>query len=334
MKRICVLPGDGIGPEVVDCAVAVLKEATNDLRFEYAEIGESAMKSVGNSLPGATIDLMRKCDSTLFGAVTSSESLGGASPVLQFRKELDLYANLRPVRNYVRLAGRPQIDVVIVRENTEGMYTQNEQFDDKGVTTLRRVTRTASERIVKFAIEYALRNGRKSICCVHKANVLRASDGLFVSIFRELMATQGRDLVTQEQLVDSAAMKLVNSPHEFDVLVTLNLYGDILSDVAAGTAGGLGFAPSGNIGLARSVFEPAHGSAPDIAGKDTANPTATILAGAMMLDHLQMPKEAESIRRAVKSTYDSGHLTIDLGGRHGSKSFTNHVIERLSRTPT
>lgn len=329
MKRICVLPGDGIGPEVVGSAIAVLKEVTDELQFEHAEIGQSAFKRLGSTFPPETADLMKRCDSALFGAVTSSESSSEPSPVLRFRKELGLYANLRPVKNYVKLVGRPPIDVVIVRENTEGLYTQNEQFDDKGVTTLRRVTRAASERIVRFAIDYALKNSRKSVCCVHKSNVLKASDGLFVSVFRDLMASEGHGLEAREQLVDSAALKLVNSPGEFDVIVTLNLYGDILSDVAAATAGGLGFAPSGNIGKDHSVFEPAHGSAPDIADKGSANPTATILAGAMMLEHLQMRPEADAIRGAVKSVYDSGHLTIDLGGRHGSESFTKHVIERL-----
>src|SRR4030066_612035 len=194
MKHICVLPGDGIGPEVVESAVAVLKAVADDLQFEYAEIGQSALKKVGSTMPDQALELVRKCDSSLFGAITSSESLGEASPVLRFRKELDLFANLRPVKNYVNLAGRPSIDVVIVRENTEGLYTQNEQYDDKGVTTLRRVPRAASERIVRFAIDYSLKNARKSICCVHKSNVLRASDGLFVSVFRELMASEGREL--------------------------------------------------------------------------------------------------------------------------------------------
>src|SRR4030042_3467 len=256
MKRICGLPGYGIRPEGVESAVSVVKAVTDEPEVEYAEIGQSAFGKVGSTMPDETLDLLRKCDSALFGAVTSSDSMADASPVLRFRKELDLFANLRPVKNFVKLAGRPSIDVVMVRENTEGLYTQNEQYDDKGVTTLRRVTRAASERIVRFAIDYSLKNARKSICCVHKSNVLRASDGLFVSVFRELMASEGRELEAREQLVDSAAMKLVNSPHEFDVVVTLNLYGDILSDVAAGTAGGLGFAPSGNLGKVHSVFAP------------------------------------------------------------------------------
>jgi len=329
MRRICVLPGDGIGPEVVDCAVRVLKAATSDLEFIQADIGQAALQRTGNPLPEDTLELMRSCDSCLFGAATSSDSPDYESPVLKFRKNLDLYANVRPIKTLVRAPNRLPLDVVIVRENSEGMYTQNEVFDDKGVTTLRRVTKLASERIVNFAIDYALRAGRKRITCVHKANVLKASDGLFLAIFRDLTKVKGRGLMASEQLVDSAAMKLVMEPTVFDVIVTLNLYGDILSDVAAGVAGGLGFAPSGNIGPRYSVFEPAHGSAPDIAGKGTANPTAAILAGAMMLDHVGLIKEADAIERAVAAFYSSGHLTTDLGGRHGSASFTDHVLKEI-----
>jgi isocitrate/isopropylmalate dehydrogenase len=222
---------------------------------------------------------------------------------------------------------------VIVRENSEGLYTQQEVFDDKGVTTLRRVSRTACDRIVRFAIDYSRRNGRRKLTCVHKANVLRASDGLFLGLFRELMSSEGRGLDLSEQLVDSAALKLVTDPSTFDVIVTLNLYGDILSDVAAGVAGGLGFAPSGNIGPRYSVFEPAHGSAPDIAGKGVANPTAAILAGAMMLRHIGLEKDATKVENAVSGFYSSGHLTADLGGRHGSQSFTEHVLRTLLENP-
>jgi methanogen homoisocitrate dehydrogenase len=329
MKRICVLPGDGIGPEVIDCAVKVLRAAAKDLEFVRADIGQNALKRYGKQLPDDTLELMKSCDSCLFGAVTSSESLDHESPVLKFRKDLDLYANLRPVRTLVKVPNRPPIDVVIVRENSEGMYTQDEVYDDKGVTTMRRVTKRASERIVSFAIDHALRACRKKVTCVHKANVLKASDGLFLSTFRDLMKEKGRGLTASEQLVDSAAMKLVTEPGTFDVIVTLNLYGDILSDVAAGVAGGLGFAPSGNIGPKHSVFEPAHGSAPDIAGRGVANPTAAILAGAMMLDHLGMMKEAEVVGQAVAGFYSSGHLTNDLGGRHGSASFTDHVLKNI-----
>lgn len=329
MKKICVLPGDGIGPEVVGCAVKVLEKASTSLEFVFSDIGEGARKKSGMYLTKDTLEVMRSCDSCFFGAVTSKESPDYVSPVLTFRKELDLFASVRPVRSLVRLAGRPPIDVVIVRENSEGMYTQEEVYDDKGVTTLRRVSRAASERILRFAIDYSRRERRRKVTCVHKANVLRSSDGLFLGMFREIMKRDGIGLEASEQLVDSAAMKLVTEPSSFDVIVTLNLYGDILSDVAAGVAGGLGFAPSGNIGPRFSVFEPAHGSAPDIAGQGVANPTATILAGAMMLRHIGLGNDALSIERAVAGFYSSGHLTVDLGGRHGSESFTEHVLKSL-----
>ncbi len=329
MRRICVLPGDGIGPEVVGCAVEVLKKATDGLEFVHGEIGQSAFELHGNHFPDETFNLMRSSDSTLFGAVTSTEASGYSSPVLAFRTGLDLYANVRPVRSLVKLAGREPIDLIIVRENSEGMYNQREVFDDEGVTTMRRVTRKASERIIRFAIRYAKANGKKRVCCVHKANVLRESDGLFVRTFRELMAKEGSGLDQEEMLVDSATMMLVTDPKRFDVIVTLNLYGDIMSDVAAGVAGGLGFAPSGNIGPKHSVFEPAHGSAPDIAGKGIANPTAAILAGAMMLRHLEMERPARAIEDAVSGVYSTGHLTNDIGGRHGSRSFTDHVLKSL-----
>lgn len=329
MKRICVLPGDGIGPEVVGCAVRVLEAVAPSLEMSHAAIGQEAVKDKGSGLPDETLESMRSCDSSLFGAVTSAPGPGQISPVLTFRKELDLYANVRPVKNLVDRPGRPPIDIVIVRENTEGLYHRREEEDADGVTTHRRVSRVACERIVDFAIGHAFAHGRGSICAVHKANVLRKSDGLFLDVFRERMSARGEGLFARDQLVDSAAMLLVTEPSRFDVMVTLNLYGDILSDVAAGVAGGLGFAPSGNIGPTHSVFEPAHGSAPDIAGRGIANPTATILAAAMMLDHIGMGKEAARVQAAVSSTYVSGALTVDVGGRLGSEAFTDQVVRRL-----
>lgn len=328
MKRICVLPGDGIGPEVVGCAVRVLEAVAPGIELIHADIGQSALAEHRSYLPEDTLELMRTCDSTLFGAVTSSSDPEYTSPVLTFRKSLDLYANLRPVKSLVRTGPKPAIDIIIVRENSEGLYHQEEAVDVEGVTTHRRVTRRGCERIVDFAIGHARERKRHDVCCVHKANVLRRSDGLFLDVFRERMAS-APDLAAKDQLVDSAAMFLVTDPGKFDVMVTLNLYGDILSDVAAGVAGGLGFAPSGNIGPEHSVFEPAHGSAPDIAGKGVANPTATVLAAAMMLDHIGMSREAREVEAAVSGTYSSGHLTVDLGGRHGSGSFTDHVLQRM-----
>jgi isopropylmalate/isohomocitrate dehydrogenase-like protein len=329
MKKICVLPGDGIGPEVTRCAVSALKAATDQLEFVEGLIGQKAYDEKGSYLPRETLDLMRSCDSTLFGAVTTPSTADYISPVLEFRKELDLYANLRPVRTVTRPTPNGAIDVVIIRENTEGLYTQNEVAGDSGVTTMRRVSRHACARIVGFAIDYCIKNGRSRLCCVHKANVLRKSDGLFLSVFHEMMAREGKTLRAEDQLVDSAGLHLVTDPGRFDSIVTLNLYGDILSDVAAGVAGGLGFAPSGNIGDRHSVFEPAHGSAPDIQGKGKANPTAAMLSGAMMLRHLGMSVPAHQIERAITSVYSSGHLTQDIGGRHGSETFTDHVLRAI-----
>lgn len=329
MKRVCVLPGDGIGPEVVGCALRILESVAPSIEFVHADIGQTALRNSGSCLPEATLETMRGCDSALFGAVTSTPDLEHRSPVLTFRKELDLYANIRPVKSMTTLPGRLPIDVMIVRENTEGLYHQREDEDGEGVTTHRRVTRRACERIVDIAIQQAMGRSRKSVCCVHKANVLKRSDGLFVEVFRERASGREATVIKWEQLVDSAAMLLVTEPSKFDVIVTLNLYGDILSDVAAGVAGGLGFAPSGNIGPKHSVFEPAHGSAPDIAGKGVANPTAAILSAAMMLEHLGMRNEAMEIRSAVAATYVSGESTIDIGGKLGSDAFTNLVVSRL-----
>lgn len=326
---MCVLPGDGIGPEVVGCAAKVLGSVAPSLELVHADIGGEALRRTGSSLPGETLQLMRECDSTLFGAVTTSSDPACGSAVLAFRKELDLYANIRPVKNLVPIAGRPPIDIVIVRENTEGLYHQKECEDGEGVTTHRRVSRHACERITDFAIDTALACDRRRVCCVHKANVLRKSDGLFLGVFRERMSLRGPGLEAQEQLVDSAAMHLVTDPSRFDVIVTLNLYGDILSDVAAGTAGGLGFAPSGNIGPRHSVFEPCHGSAPDIAGKGTANPTAAMLAAGMMLRHIGMADEGAEVEAAVAHAYAHGARTADLGGGMGSEEFTDLVLGRL-----
>ena len=329
MKRICVLPGDGIGPEVIASAVRVLQSVTDELEFKYAHIGLGEFERTGYPITDETLQQMKGADSCLFGAVTSSTYKEYQSPVLRFRKELDLFANIRPIRSLLPLPGKPYTDLIIVRENTEGMYTQDEAVDLDGVTTFRRVSRHACERIVRFAFDRSRSWKKRRICCVHKANVLRKSDGLFLEIFREISKDFHGDIETSEQLVDSAAMNLVTDPSRFEVIVTLNLYGDILSDVAAGMVGGLGFAPSGNIGTAHSVFEPCHGSAPDISGKGIANPTAAILASAMMLRHLGMVREGDSVEKAVQNAYSSGNLTRDLGGAKNSEAFTDSVIDTI-----
>jgi len=329
MKTICVLPGDGIGPEVIGCAVEVIEHVTDDIEIVEAAIGRPALKEGYQTLPDDTLALMKSSDSCLFGAVTSLEREDYVSPVLRFRRELDLYANIRPAKTLIPRKGLPPIDIVLVRENLEGLYSGREESDASGVTTYRRISRRGCGRIIGRAIQEARTRDRAKLCCVHKANVLRESDGLFVAIFRELTREHANWLSATDQLVDSAAMRLVTDPGAFEVIVTLNMYGDILSDVSAGVAGGLGFLPSGNVGDKYSVFEPAHGSAPDIAGKGIANPTATILAGAMMLRHLGLGKGAERIERAVKSCYDEGILTTDVGGSHGSRSFTDEVLKTI-----
>lgn len=302
-----------------------MKAVTDDLELVEADIGQEAFRKTGASLPDDTLRTMTETDSCLFGAVTSKGDPRYESPVLKFRNELDLYANVRPIRDVSKRC-REALDLVIVRENTEGLYTRDEVEDEEGVMTMRRVSRRASERIIAHAIGLAHRGGRKSVCCVHKANVLRRSDGLFLSIFNEAMRRESGRLSWSDQLVDSAAARLVESPEEFDVIVTLNLYGDILSDVAAAVVGGLGFAPSGNIGQSHSVFEPAHGSAPDIAGKGVANPTAAILSAGMMLEHLGMVGEAAMIASAVSRAYQAGDATMDIGGSLGSCAFTEAII--------
>ncbi|UCE91431.1 MAG: isocitrate/isopropylmalate dehydrogenase family protein [Methanobacteriota archaeon] len=329
MKTVCILPGDGIGPEVIDCARRVIEAATDDLEFVAADIGAGAFQRTGRYLPDDTLTTMKGADTCLFGAVTSERSETYDSPVIGFGKEMDLFANVRPVRDFAGVSDS-QLDVVIVRENSEGLYTMDEVADDAGVTTRRRVSLRASERIVRHAIVLARSTDREGICCVHKANVLRRSDGLFLKTFSDIMATEAQDLRFSDQLVDSAAARLVSSPSDFDVIVTLNLYGDILSDVASAMAGGLGFAPSGNIGPSHSVFEPAHGSAPDIAGRGIANPTAAILAGSMMLGHIGMASEAKAIYRAVFEAYATGNKTVDIGGAQGSSKFTEAVISKLN----
>jgi len=328
MKSICVLPGDGIGPEVVGCATRVLERVTDELELHTADIGRAAFHRYGEHLPTDTLAAMEASDSSLFGAVTSDEGGGYDSPVLRFRKELELFANLRPVKNIAQVS-TAAMDLLIVRENTEGLYTMDEHEDDAGVTTRRRVSKSACKKIVEKAINEASRTGRKGVCCVHKANVLRKSDGLFLQMFRDIARTQGQGLTFSDQLVDSAAAKLVTKPDAFDVIVTLNLYGDILSDLAAGVVGGLGFAPSGNMGDRQSVFEPAHGSAPDIAGKGIANPTAAILAAAMMLEPLDFSEEASHVRESTEQVYRSGLRTLDVGGTLGSEKFTDRVLYNL-----
>jgi len=330
-KTVAVIPGDGIGPEVVDAALEVLDALDADLEYLHASAGLETKRREGTYLPEATLAAVRAADAVLFGAITSplaTEDPGYRSVILTLRQELDAYANVRPARDLGQPCKAPGLDLVLVRENTEGMYNCPEEEDAEGVTTFRRITRRGSQRVTRFALEWAKARGRRRVTCLHKANVLRKSDGLFRAVFQEEAKRYQDDITADEMLLDNAALQLVLHPHRFDVLVTMNLYGDVLSDEMAGLVGGLGFAPSGSFGPRAALFEPVHGSAPDIAGKGVANPCGAILSAAMMLDHLGMGDEARRVEDAVRRALRQG-LTPDAGGTLTTAAFTSLVVAGL-----
>ncbi len=329
--RICLLPGDGIGPEVIDAAEQVLYSLPLDLEFVCAEIGFGAYERRGTPLPDSTLDAIRNSAAALFGAVTTPPNIPNYfSPVVRMRQSLELYANLRPTRSIPHSSSRPNIDLVIVRENTEGLYSGIERLEDGGnrAITERVITRNASERITRKAFDLARQTNRSSVHVVHKANVLRQTCGLFREVALEV-AKDYPDIFMHEMLVDTCAMELVRAPEQFEIIVTTNLFGDILSDEACMFVGGLGVAASGNIGLNAAVFEPVHGSAPNLVGTGKANPVATFLAAAMMLDYLNETESAERLRNAVNECIANGESTPDLGGGLTTSQVTERVIERL-----
>ncbi len=338
MTTICVIPGDGIGQEVVPAAVEVLKLLKSDLQFVEASAGFETFERVGTPLPDETLDAIAQADATLFGATStpSTKVEGYRSTVQQLRKRFDLYANLRPTQSLPGAFSRQDINLLIVRENTEDLYSGRERREDNGDTAIseRVITRRASERIFRVAFEQArLRKARRYapgvVTIVHKANILKETDGLF----REIGLTIAReyaDIQCNELLVDAMAMRLVKDPEHFDVIVTTNLFGDILSDEAAGLVGGLGVAPSGNIGEQTAIFEPVHGSAPDIVGKGVANPMGAILSAAMMLEYLRMEEEGRRLRNAVYNVIRHGIRTRDIGGSANTRQVTDAIISELA----
>jgi methanogen homoisocitrate dehydrogenase len=330
--KVAVLPGDGVGPEVMDACMLVLGSLDLDITFEKGDIGLACHERTGDYLPEGTNDLVRGSDATLFGAITTPKDKNYVSPLLMLRWELELYANVRPALCLEPSICLRPLDLVIVRENTEGLYTRIEHVHPDKVITERIVSEKACRRIVEYAFKYAARNGRRKVSCVHKSNVLAASDGLFQRIFYGAAVNYAfyNKIKSDDFHVDAAAMHMVKNPEIFDVIVTLNLYGDILSDEAAGLIGGLGFAPSGNIGERHAVFEPVHGSAPDIAGKGIANPTGMILSAAMMLEHLGKPELSKRIYEAVKATLARGVRTADVGGNVKTMDFAAEVVKSLN----
>ncbi|HEX2916714.1 MAG TPA: isocitrate/isopropylmalate dehydrogenase family protein [Chloroflexia bacterium] len=333
--NLLIIKGDGIGPEVVSAAVEVLQQLELDLHFEEAKAGYACYQECGDPIPQATIEAARRAEATLFGAVTTPPDIPNyRSAVVTLRKQLDLYANLRPVRS-LGLKGRHYregLDLYVVRENTEGLYSGQEEVQGDTAIAKRIITKKGSERIVRYAFELARRTGKRKVTIVHKANVLRLTDGLFRRTALAVAEEYKQDgIEAQEMLVDAMAMRLIKDPENFEVIVTTNLFGDILSDEASELVGGLGVAPSGNIGVQGAIFEPVHGSAPDIAGKGIANPLATFLTTVMLLQHIGEPEAAEKLHRAVISIIAEGTLTPDLGGSSNTAQVTQRVIQLIKQ---
>ncbi len=329
--RICLLPGDGIGPEVIAQAVRALQAMGLEFSFVTAAIGYGAYQQTGTPLPEETLTKIRTSEATLFGAVTTPPNLAGYfSPVVRMRQSLDLYANLRPCQSLPHANSRPGINLVVVRENTEDLYSGIERVEDGGNRAVSEmvITRRASERIIRKAFELALSSGFKTVTVVHKANVLRETCGLFRRVALEI-APQYPTIAMEEMLVDTCAMELVRDPQQFEVIVTTNLFGDILSDEASMLVGGLGVACSGNIGADTAVFEPVHGSAPKLAGQHKANPVAAILSACLMLEYLGEPAHAARLRRAVVESIKLGRTTGDLGGELSTEEATDAIIKLL-----
>jgi isocitrate dehydrogenase (NAD+) len=331
---VTLIPGDGIGPELAAATTTVL-EATG-LKFDWRRVdaGESQIAAHGTPLPDAVLDSIRETKVALKGPITTPVGEGFRSVNVTLRQALDLYANLRPARSMKGVETRYEdVDLIIVRENTEDLYAGIEHRVGKDAAeSIKIITRAASERIARFAFEYAIANGRHKVTAVHKANIMKLSDGLFLESCRNIAAQyEGKGIEFEDRIVDNMCMQLVQKPELYDVMVLPNLYGDIVSDLCAGLVGGLGVAPGANIGEHAAVFEPVHGSAPKYAGLDVANPTALILSGAMMLRHLGETAAAERVERSVREILAEGQtVPRDLGGTAGTRAFGQAVAERVA----
>lgn len=330
---IVFIRGDGIGPEISDATQQILEALGVGLHFEFHDAGLAAHAATGELLPASTLKAIEKHRVALKGPLTTPIGGGFSSINVELRKRFDLYANVRPALSFPNTRSRfENIDLITVRENTEGAYRaegQQTTADGEIATSITQVTRKGSERIARYAFDLARRTGRKKVTIINKANILKATSGLFLRTAKEV-ALDFPEIQYNEMIVDNACMQLVMNPWQFDVILTTNLFGDILSDLCAGLVGGLGLAPGANIGSTGAIFEAVHGSAPDIAGKGVANPTALLLAAAMMLDHLGELSGAQRLRTAIRGTLEAGdRLTRDLGGGAGTAEFTAAVISRL-----
>jgi isocitrate dehydrogenase (NAD+) len=333
---VTLIPGDGIGPEVSKATVRILEATGVTFEWESFEVGADAYAKYGEYIPKEVIESIERTRVGLKGPVTTPVGGGFSSINVALRQKFELYANFRPIRNLPHIPTRyPDVDLIIVRENTEGLYSGLEHEVVPGVVeSLKIITEKASTRIARFAFEYARKNQRKKIHAIHKANIMKLSDGLFLRCSR-LVAKEYPEIAYAEHIVDNTCMQLVMNPYQYDMLVMENLYGDILSDLCAAFVGGLGFVPSANLGDHCAIFEAVHGSAPDIAGKNLANPTALLRSGLLMLRHLGEFEAALQIRNALERVYRHREkLTRDIGGQAGTSQFADAVIEEMDNAKT
>ena len=332
---VTLIPGDGIGPSIASATVRILEAAGADIEFDEQFAGMAGVANYGDPIPEATLDSIRRTRIALKGPLETPVGEGFRSINVALRKTFDLYANIRPAHTMVPGGRYDDIDIVMVRENTEGLYVGIEHYIKIGsdpraaAESIAIITRAGSERIVRYAFDYAMQHGRRKVTLVHKANILKFSQGLFLDVGR-MVAREYANIEFNEMIVDATAMNLVLHPERFDVIVTTNLFGDILSDQISGLVGGLGLAPGANIGLGGAIFEAVHGTAPDIAGKGVANPGALILAACMMLEYMNEGDRSVRIRGALEATIrDRKIVTRDLGGTASTDQFTDAIIARL-----
>ncbi|PBS13961.1 isocitrate dehydrogenase [Lysobacteraceae bacterium NML93-0792] len=333
-QTITIIRGDGIGPEIMDATLHVLDAMQLGLQYEDADAGLMALEKHGELLPAATMDSIRRNKIALKSPLTTPVGGGFSSINVELRRQFDLYANVRPATSFPNTRSRfdSGVNLITIRENTEGSYISEGQevsADGETAVSITRITRKGSDRIVRYAFDLARKTGRKKVTIVHKANILKSTSGLFLKVAREV-AAEYPDIEANEMIVDNTCMQLVMRPEQFDIIVTTNLFGDIISDLCAGLVGGLGLAPGANIGQDVAIFEAVHGSAPDIAGKGLANPCALLLAAAQMLDHLAMPEQAERLRNAIVATLDAKDgVTPDLGGSGNTMGFAKAIVAHL-----
>jgi isocitrate dehydrogenase (NAD+) len=332
--KVTLLPGDGIGPEVTAAVVAIVEASGVEIEWERYVVGAEAIALAGDPLPKEVLDSIRENKVALKGPVTTPVGTGFMSINVRLRKLLDLYANLRPVQSLPNIVTPfKDVDIIVVRENTEGLYSGIEHEVVPGVMeSLKIITEKASRRIAKFAFDYARTHGRKKVTAVHKANIMKLTDGLFLSTFYDV-AKDFSDIQAEDKIVDNLCMQMVTNPHQFDVLCLENLYGDIVSDLAAGLVGGLGVVAGANIGHHGAVFEAVHGSAPDIAGQNKANPMALLQSAILMLDHLEERDAARRVKAAMIRVLEEGSIrTRDLGGSSSTTSFTEAIVREVERS--